>query len=59
HDPLVRSQVLYPAELQPLSLKLYTYFQACRKVFQKFQIPRAASGLQPHEKPDSKHMHMR
>ena len=22
HDPLVRSQVLYPAELQPLSLKL-------------------------------------
>jgi len=22
HDPLVRSQVLYPAELQPLSLEL-------------------------------------
>jgi hypothetical protein len=24
HDPLVRSQVLYPTELQPLKLKLYT-----------------------------------
>src|SRR3990167_5013356 len=26
HDPLVRSQVLYPAELQPRSLAVYTAF---------------------------------
>ena len=26
HDPLVRSQVLYPAELQPRKTKLYTIF---------------------------------
>ena len=26
HDPLVRSQVLYPAELQPRKIKLYPIF---------------------------------
>ena len=33
HDPLVRSQVLYPAELQPRRLPLYKFFSFCTAFF--------------------------
>ena len=33
HDPLVRSQVLYPAELQPRRFPLYKFFLFCTAFF--------------------------